>query len=540
MNNINSRALFILLVFTAASCILPSSLWAQATLDDVRNDILKESIEEIRSVNEELKRVREKETKEEKEKKKSIYEKKIMRARRLESIKKQYMIIDQSNELLKAIEEYTPVQSDKRLRYQELLDLYAERPIESMPIEEQEQTANKLLAQATARLVEILKKQSLEMAKKKRGEEYEDVEVSSDYLVELNQYTLLVKHIEESKVAQEEKITTKKELVINSTKELIDFLKKEAIRRAKQKELAKKDKEDKKYNFKEFDGTVGIHYGYDNNVNADVSFEGGLFVRNYMALNWLPSLNKFIAGNVGIWYLRDNYVDDQDVTFQMSAGNASFQWNPFGNNTLEIKPGYEWIDTHYPNNESLATKENKLFLNTKYTFWNNWYQELNYENLRTHYNNNRLARDGNGDNLIDSHLRKRRHSIEHILKFPFFYNSSFKLKQNGQKQTSNDAFTDFYDYYSYKVTTEIGKSLTDKIYGKASLSYEQKDYSQRTVSDIEVAQEDKTYQQKMTLFYFLNNDWLMNYTWTRTKVDSNSSIYDYEKMTHLIGAYYSF
>ena len=90
------------------------------------------------------------------------------------------------------------------------------------------------------------------------------------------------------------------------------------------------------------------------------------------------------------------------------------------------------------------------------------------------------------------------------------------------------------------MTGEIGRSITKKLHTKAALSYEQKDYSTRTVSDHQVAQEDRTYKQKITLFYFLDADWLLNYTWTRTKVDSNDPVYDYEKLTHLIGAYYSF
>jgi len=211
-----------------------------------------------------------------------------------------------------------------------------------------------------------------------------------------------------------------------------------------------------------------------------------------------------------------------------------------GNNTLTIEPGFEFTDTHYPESGSVSTKENKLFLHTRHNFWEKWYQELNYEELRITNNNSRLARDGKGAVRLGSALSKRRHSIEYIIKFPFIYETSFKLKQKGRKQTSNDAFTDFYDYYTYKVTGELGRSITEKTYAKAALSYEQKDYTTRIVTDHQIAQEDQTYKQKITMFYFVNDDWLINYTWTRTKVDSNSSIYDYEKIAHLVGAYYSF
>jgi len=535
----NSRILLYIILGIVIYC--PKIIWAQATPDDIRLDILKESREEIQSISEEIKRQKKSlAEKKEKEEKKAAFEIKILKAQKIESIEKQFKLLSESNELLEAIEERTKFKSDKRWRYEELLKIYAEKPIDKLPIEVQEQTANKMLAQATTRLIELLKRQATEKAKKQRGEEYEDIVVSEDFIVELKQYTQLVKRIELSKVIQPEEIERKKETVIRSTQELIAFLKEEAIRKAKLKALKREEIAKGKLQFKNFDGTVGFHYSYDDNINGDAAFEGGQFIRNYFALNWLPSLNEYLEGELGTWYLADNHLEDQDVTFKIAAGQSSLKWHPLGNDTLTIQPGFEFIDTYYPDNESLTTKENKFFLNMKHKFWENWFQELNFKETRTKNNNNRLARDGLGDNRPGISLKKRKYSMEYILGFPFIYESSFKLKQIGQQQTSNDAFTDFYDYYSYAVTSELGRILSEKIYAKASLSYEQKDYSTRTVADHQVAQEDRTYTQRVSLFYFLEEDWLINYTWARTKVDSNDPIYDYEKMSHLIGVYYSF
>jgi len=517
--------------------------WGQAVLDDVRQDILRESKEEIKSIRKEIdrqKEIYEEDRKKKKEEKKKAYQEKIERAQKLDAIKKQQEIIDESTELLNEIEKQTKFKSKKRWRYEELLKIYAEKPIGELPIAEQEKTVNEMLAKATAELVELLKRKAIEDAKMEQGMAYEDLSAANEeLLIQLNQFTKLVKKIDASKVAQQDKIVKIKETVIQSTQELIEALKKEAIRRAKIKTEEKRIAE-KKMQFKDFEGTVGFHYGYDNNINADTAFEGGQFVRNYFALSWLPSLNEYIKGNLGTFYLADNHLEDQDVTFKIAAGQASIKWHPFGNDSLTIEPGFEFVDTHYPDNESVSTKENKLSLNTKHKFWNKWSQELNFEELRTTNNNNRLSRDGDGNDLPDNPLKKRKYSMEYILGFPFLYKTSFKLKQKGQRQTSSDAFTDFYDYYSYAVTSELGRSLNEKIYAKTSLSYEQKDYSTRTVSAHQLAQEDRTYTQKVTLFYFLENDWLINYTWARTKVDSNDPIYDYEKMSHLVGVYYSF
>jgi len=226
--------------------------------------------------------------------------------------------------------------------------------------------------------------------------------------------------------------------------------------------------------------------------------------------------------------------------FRIATGQTSVKWYPLGDDTLLVQPGFEFSDTYYPNNETISTKENKFYLNTRHRFWKNWTQELQYEDLWIANDKNRLARDGEGNDMPDNPLVKRRHTIAYNLKFPFVYDTTLQLKQRGRRQTSNDAFTDFYDYYSYKVTTELSRPVTRKLHAKASLSFEQKDYSFRTVSALQVAQEDRSYAQKINLYYFLDQNWLVNYTWSRAKVDSNNTLYDYEKLTHLIGVYYSF
>jgi len=527
-------------LFSIVFLSTPNS-WAQIpVLDDVRRDILDESKEEIEAINEEIKRqkkLKEEETK----KKKQAYAERIKRKKMITAIEKQREIVSESEELLDALKERTKFKTDKRWRYEEMIKIYAEKPIEEMSLEEQKETANQLLASATVELVGLLKQKAIEAAKMKRGEEYEEIIADEELLVQLNQYTQLVKRIESYKGAQQEQIVQKKEDVVRSTQELIDLFKEEAIQRAELKRVKGQEEIDKqRMSFNIFEGTLGLHYGYDNNVNADKAFKGGLFVRNYFSLDWLPSFNQYFNGNLGIWHLADNHLDYQDVTFKITAAKSSLKWHPLGNEKLVIEPGFEFINTYYPNNPTLSTNENRLFVNSKHKFWKNWSQELKFQDLRTSNNDNRLARDGAGDDKPGVDLEKHKQSIEYNLGFPLPFKATFKLKNKATLQSSNDAFTDFYDYNSYKIRGELGRKLTKKLYAKANISYEQKDYTQRTVDAHQVAQEDRTYTQKFTLFYFWAEDWLVNYTWTRTKVDSNDPLFDYDKMTHLVGLYYSF
>lgn len=529
--------IFILITLLSVS-LFSSSAMAQVS-DEVRRDIIQENKDEIKSINEEILRQKEMRTAE-KARKKAAFQKKIERSQKLKAIQKRHEIISESEELLKTIEERTKFVSEKRWRYEELIKIYAEKPIDDMSIEEQEETANQFLASATTELLELLKLKKIQDEKKAKGEEAEEIVADQEMLVQLNQYMQLAKRIESYKPAQQQKIIKKQEAIVRSTKELIELLKQEAIRRAKLKALAKAEAEEPKMQLKKFEGIIGLHYGYDDNINNDRALEGGQFVRNYFGLDWLPSFNQYYKAQVGVWYLGDSYVDDQDVTFKIATGNASFKWYPKGNDNFVIQPGFEFSDNYYPNDETLSTKENSLFLHTKYKFWKRWFHELNYDGLWTYYDENRLARDVGGSDRSGVALKKRRHSIRYNLQFPLGEKTTFKVKQRGSRQTSNDVFNDFYHYYSYKVTGELGQRLTKKLYMKPSFSYERKDYTDRIVTVNQVAQEDRIYTTKVTLFYFWKENWMLNYTWTLTKADSNAAVYDYRKNNHVFGIYYTF
>src|SRR3989338_6780884 len=168
----NLRIVLIALLLFPFLSVAPG--FAQAVLDDVRRDILKESREEIKSITEELERHK-KTYIEEKESKKREDEDKILKAQKLRSIEQQNKVIGESQDLLDTIQEKTEFKSEKRWRYEELLKIYSEKPIEEMPLEHQEQAVNERLATATAELVELLKRKAVEQAKRKRGEAHEEI-----------------------------------------------------------------------------------------------------------------------------------------------------------------------------------------------------------------------------------------------------------------------------------------------------------------------------------------------------------------------------
>jgi len=531
------RLFFLIALILLAS---PPSFAQTIILDDVRQGIIDDNQDRLKSIHREIERRKKAEDKEKDERKKS-YEERIKNAQLKLMLEKEEGLIIKSEELLQALSERSQFDSDKRWYYERLIKQAAEKPLDALPIEEQKEVANALFAQATAELIKTLKKKAVETAKAKRGEEYEEVKANQYLLVQLKQYTDLNNQLNSVKGAQQEKIEKKQESVVELSKELIEFLKDESIRRAEAKrELEEEEMASQRMQFKIFEGNASIHHGYDNNINADDASEGGLFIRNYASLSWLPSFSEFLKAELGTWYLADNYTDDQDVTFRIWAGQTNLKWFPRGNDSLEIMPAFEFSDTYYPNSSGLSTKENKLSLDIVHQFWDDWSQNLSYEELWTENNNNRPARNSTGASRTGSPLERHKRTVKYELDFPLPLEFNFNLNQRMSFQTSNDNFLDFYDYESYRILGGIGRSLTNRLYTKISYAYETKNYKDRTVSDIQVAQEDSTYTKKLSLFYFLKDGLLLNYTLTLTKENSNNPLFDYESMTHLVGAHFSF
>ena len=136
-------------------------------------------------------------------------------------------------------------------------------------------------------------------------------------------------------------------------------------------------------------------------------------------------------------------------------------------------------------------------------------------------------------------LEKSRHEFQYSLGFPIGKNN-IKIKPKVYRETSNDAYIDYYDLYSYKIEGEIGRSLTKKLYAKISNAYERKNYWHRTVSGFNVAEYDDVYTQKLNLYYTLKKGWTLSYTLTHKKSDSNYAVYDYDSLSHKAGIYISF
>jgi chemotaxis protein histidine kinase CheA len=346
---------------------------------------------------------------------------------------------------------------------------------------------------------------------------------------------------QQPQTTEEKMIQEKEKTILQSSREIMNLFTRKLLLVDTIKKIDLKEKEKKKRTrWTTVDGTFGAHYVYNSNVNTDKADEGDNILRNYLSLDWKPEfvVNR-IVGDLGFWYYGDRYFEQTDSSFRIVALNPSIQFTPWKNRAIVLQPGIEWSSTHYPNNPSSSQEEIKLYHTLRHTFWKNWSQELRYSTTWGTSDPEQNARDGSGTDIPDVKLEKTKYTVDYDFSIPAGKNK-FKIKQQVYRETSNDAFTDYYHAWAYKVTGEIGRSITEKIYGKYSYSYQMKNYDERPSADVDAAQEDTTYTNKVTLYYFLNSDWLFDYNFTFTRADSNATSYDYSKFENTVGFYYNF
>ena len=313
--------------------------------------------------------------------------------------------------------------------------------------------------------------------------------------------------------------------------ELIEMLKKRALRKVE---------EERRKQFWAFKGTIGLHMAYDNNVNTDSERRGDSYLEQYFSYSWVPTFNDYFGAEVGTWYFSDWYFDTADTTIIDNAFNASLKIYPKGSPDLEWQPGIERVYAYYPSAEDSSYVEDKAFFKFKGRFWKKWSQGGKYEFSFKEYDTKHPRLNTSSSYIMGNALEKKRHTLEYYVGFPAGKNN-LKVKGKAYKETSNDAYIDYYDVYSYKGEAELGRSLTKKLYMKLSSAYERKNFCQRsTIASYFKAQYDDVYTQKLNFYYTIKKGWTLSYTLTYKKSDSSNATYDYDTMSHKAGIYISF
>ena len=283
--------------------------------------------------------------------------------------------------------------------------------------------------------------------------------------------------------------------------------------------------------------SASTYISFENNPLNDSSTKGDYSVEQDFSINWQPAFNKTFGADIGYWLVDQEYFEQTDLSSLDHAVNATMKYTPFEKSRLRLEPGveYEWL--YYARDENSSYEDFKYFLKFKNYIGQEWNYGGKYEHSFKVYDKKR-ARDANKTNL-GLNREDNRHTIElYVTKYIGKY--SIKLREKLYRNTSNDAYQEYYDYDSSKTYLTLSGSFLkdDKLYISLTPSFERKNYHHRVAVDR--ARYDDVREYKLSAYYSLNKNITLSYAFSHKQVDSNYTIGEYHNVTNKIGMTFDF
>ena len=283
--------------------------------------------------------------------------------------------------------------------------------------------------------------------------------------------------------------------------------------------------------------SVSTYISFENNPLNDSSTKGDYSIEQDFSINWQPAFNKTFGADIGYWLVDQEYFEQTDLSSLDHAVNATMKYTPFEKLRLRLEPGveYEWL--YYARDENSSYEDLKYFLKFKNYIGEKWNYGGKYEHSFKVYDKKR-ARDANKTNL-GLNREDNRHTVE-LYVTKYIGKHSIKLKEKFYRNTSNDAYQEYYDYDSAKTyLTFSGTFLkNDKLNISFTPSFERKNYHHRVAVDR--ARYDDVREYKLGTNYSLNKNITLSYTFSHKQVDSNYTSGEYHNVTNKIGMTFDF
>ncbi|MBI4335343.1 MAG: hypothetical protein HY589_01665 [Candidatus Omnitrophica bacterium] len=281
-----------------------------------------------------------------------------------------------------------------------------------------------------------------------------------------------------------------------------------------------------------------IYEGYDNNVNLDSSRAGDIFTETDTELGYARSLTDSVNATLDYYLTTQNYHDITDATFYYNNLSLGLDMDMLGQ-----KAGASFVNNveynYYPNEEASTYVSYAPEISVKHNFNSKAYQKLSYEFMIREYTDKK-AQGASGVNK-DSDRRDIRSTLAHELTGMFFRDFFIKVKNEYFVNDSNDQNTDYYDYWSYRVSASVIMPVIGKLYGLAGAGYQRRDYSTRPlVNDRTKTEKDDSYDIFSSLIYDITAKTSLSLNYVYKQSESNEPSQEYSGSTLFAGLHYAF
>ncbi len=270
-------------------------------------------------------------------------------------------------------------------------------------------------------------------------------------------------------------------------------------------------------------GSADIAQGYESNVFLDGDKRGDFFTEESVALSVTPEFTPQLTGDLSYELSNTHYGELRDANSWSNTLTAAAKWQPSPRAQGGIR--YEFAILNFPFDTSSSFLDHRLILDTQLALTRrlSWKTGLAYQSREY---DTRKARDGGGNDLDESTRVDQRHTVTQTLSLRL-PRTSLKLVGQAYRNTSNDAFEDFYDWDDLQV-----RGVASRVVGRSWVStlvvgHERRNYQARSVPAIAIAERDNLETLAGSLSYLITPAAQVTYSLTYRFQDSNDPRLDF-------------
>ncbi len=281
---------------------------------------------------------------------------------------------------------------------------------------------------------------------------------------------------------------------------------------------------------------LDIQQGYDNNVDLDSKRHKDGFLQSSASVDISYKEIDKIKLKAG--------TDIFSIAYYNRNINNLFNLSPYIGFDWTILPGlvsrnrltYDYFS--YPNDKESTYNGLNMSTFLRHFVLDNFYQEIGFETIMRWYPDRKIYTSSGWPDSKDR--ADDRYRIKYNIGY---YSERFFLRVSNEmrRADSNDMYQDYYDYWMYRLRPSLMYFFTEKLYTDISFLYKYTKYDdRRSTESNEVREKDHTYMLSAALYYDINRNLTLGFTYSYTENRSNDPFQKYSGSVVSGGIYYNF
>ena len=230
---------------------------------------------------------------------------------------------------------------------------------------------------------------------------------------------------------------------------------------------------------------VDVAQGYESNVLLDGNKKGDYFTQEVLSVALHPKLPPWLTGELTYEAFNSHYLETRDANLWMNTLGGMLRVQPSPQVRGDL--WYEYGIVNFPFDTSNSFFDHRMGLRMRLAPWKPLATTTGWTYQLRRYDT-RKARTGAGDDLEGIREDQRHVLAQDItVRWP---STSAKLGVQAYRNTSNDAFQDFYDWDDAQAQAVLTRILHPVWIAVGVGSLERRNYRARSVPAINVAERD--------------------------------------------------